>query len=100
MKFKDCFPSSEDLEGKTLRSFSLITSVFFSEDQSIIISGKAWLHSHGRNASNACSQMELLKDKTNLLYKEALGWNSRNLFRSIPGTSDNDTMHSGATEIT
>ena len=40
MKFKDHFQSSEDLEIKTLRRFSLIKPIFFSEDQTVSISGK------------------------------------------------------------
>ena len=52
MKFKDCFQSSEDLEIKTLRSFSLIKSVFFQKTNQLAFLEKAWLPSYGRNASN------------------------------------------------
>ena len=83
MKFKDCFQSSEHLEIKTSRSFSLFKSVFFfQKTNQFAFLEKALLHSYGRNASNVYSQ---IGDEANLTKEEGHGWNSRNLFGSIPG---------------
>ena len=88
MRLKDCFQSSEDPEIKTLRSFSFNNQSSFQKTNQLPFLEKAWLHSYGRNASNVAKYIGLLKDKYN---EEALGWSSRNLIGSIPGTSDNDT---------
>ena len=56
MKFKDCFQSSEDLEIKTLRSFS---SVFFFRTPINYHFWITWLHSYGRKASSVAMQIGL-----------------------------------------
>ena len=65
--------SSEDLEIKTLRSFSfnLIELLFFQNTNQLAFLETVWLHSYGRNASNVTtSEIGLLKEATK---EEALG---------------------------
>ena len=89
MKFKECFQSSEDLEIKTLRSFFFKYQSFFQKTNQLPFLEKAWLHSYGRSASNVhVAEIGLLKDK---IMKKLLDGIQETYFRSIPGTSDNDT---------
>ena len=75
--------SSEDLETKTLRSFSFNKSFFQKTYQSAFLE-KVWLHSYGRNASNvATSEIGLLKEAANLTKEEAEF--QETYFRSILG---------------
>ena len=89
MKFKECFQSSENLEIKTLRSFFFNNQSSFQKTNQLPFVEKAWLHSYGGNASNVhVAKIGLLKDKT---MKKLLDGIQETHFRSIPGTSDNDT---------
>ena len=89
MKFKECFQSSENLEIKTLRSFFFNNQSPFQKTNQLPFVEKAWLHGYGRNASNVhVPKIGLLKDK---IMKKLLDGIQETHFRSIPGTSDNDT---------
>ena len=89
MKFKEWFQSSEDLEIKTLRSFFFNNQSSFQKTNRLPLLEKVWLHSYGRNASNVhVAKIGFLKDK---LMKKLLDRIQETHFRSIPGTSDNDT---------
>ena len=89
MKFKECFQSSEDLEIKTLRSFFFNNHSSFQKTNQLPFLEKAWLHSYGRNASIVhVAKIGLLKDK---IRKNLLDGIQETHFRSVPGTSDNDT---------
>ena len=88
MKFKECFQSSEDLEIKTLRSF-LFNNHSFQKTNQLPFLEKAWLHSYGSNASIVhVPKTGLLKDK---IRKKLLDGIQETHFRSVPGTSDNNT---------
>ena len=89
MKFKECFQSSEDIEMKTLRSFFFNNQSSFRKTNQLPFLEKAWLHTYGRNASNVhVAKIGLFKDK---IMKKLLNGIQETHFRSIPGTSDNDT---------
>ena len=89
MKFKEWFQSSKDLEIKPLRSFFFNNQSSFQKTNQLPFLEKAWLHSYGRSASNVhVAKIGLLKDK---IMKKLLDGIQETYFRSIPGTSDNDT---------
>ena len=89
IKFKECFQSSEDLEIKIWRSFFFNNQSSFQKTNQLPFLEKTWLHSYGRNASNVhVAKIGLLKDK---IMKKLLDGIQETYFRSIPGTSDNDT---------
>ena len=89
MKCKECFQSSEDLEIKTLRSFFFNNQSSFQKTNQLPFLEKTWLHSYYRNDSNVhVAKIGLLKDK---IMKKLLDGIQKTHFRSIPGTSDNDT---------
>ena len=89
MKFKECFQSSEDLEIKTLRSFYFNNQSSFQKTNQLPFLEKAWLHNYSRNSSNVhAAKIGFLKDK---IMKKLLDGIQETYFRSVPGTSDNDT---------